>query len=137
MEKKMFDEQLNDINEKMEKIDILYDELREKVIAYVYKHQGAKGYIDTQLDKHNDMIYSFRYDFEQKATIEECVYGVRVSFGELQVALEPIHESYKVHWEEQDFDEAEWYPVCKDDCEVHFRPILDNIAEYIEEYIEG
>lgn len=130
------DEQLNDIKGCKERIDVLYDELKAKVTAYVYKHQGGREYIDTQLDKHNDMIYAIVYDFDLKETVEMYVYGVRVWCGDLQVALEPLHDSYKAHWDEQDFKESQWSSVDKDDCEIYFRVTLDNIADYIEEYVE-
>lgn len=40
------------MKETEEKIDVLYDELKEKVIAFVEDNQLEKGYIDTQLKKH-------------------------------------------------------------------------------------
>lgn len=124
------------MKETEEKIDVLYDELKEKVIAFVEDNQLEKGYIDTQLKKHKDMIYAILYDFDLKETVEEYVYGVRVWCGDLQVALEPCHDSCMVYWEEQDFEESQWYSVDKNDCQIYFRVTLDNIASFIEEYVE-
>lgn len=123
---------MNDIKEK---ISVLYEDLKNEVIAFVYDHQGSKGYIDTQVSKRLDTIYAISYDWDLEETTEQYVYGVRVFYGCLEVALQPITKTYEETWGDEEFASTQWKEVSENSSEVYFRVTLDNIADYINEYV--
>ena len=115
-----------------------FEELYEKTIEYVKEHQGEKGYIDTQINHNNDIIYAISYNYDGLAT-EQYVYGVRVieedGKQDLQVLLEPILPNFKTIYQDSDFtsEDAEWLSVRYSD--VYFVHTLISIAESIREYV--
>ena len=121
-----------------------FDTLFDEVVAFVQKHQGEKGYIDTQ-DDTKDLIYTFNFD-EVGDAYEAKVHGVRVvnydDGYDLEVVTEPIMRSYRVVYDDECFRgvcesepeaNAEWESVRWSDLPyVH---TLLQIAECIEEYV--
>jgi hypothetical protein len=122
-------------NDIREKISALYEDLKNEVIAFVYKHQGSKGYIDTQVSKGLDTIYAILYDWDLDETTEQYVYGVRACYGRLEVALQPITKTYEETWSDDEFASTQWKEVAENSDETYFRVTLDNIAENIKEYV--
>ena len=113
------------------------DELYEATCKYVKKHQGKKGYIDTQ-DEDYDQIYAIVYDGDFGCGVEARVLGVRYSeeYDTLEIAYVPILNSIRLLYQEKDFnDDENWYPVIYSDI-VYYIPTLINIAEVIDEYVE-
>lgn len=121
-----------------------FDTLFEEVVAYVRKHQGEKGYIDTQ-DGTKDTIYTFNFD-ELGDAYEAKVHGVRVvnykDGYDLEVVTEPIMRTYQVVYDEETFQgrcesepeaNAEWESVRW--SEMPYVHTLLQIAENIEEYV--
>ena len=112
-----------------------FSELYKATCEFVKKHQGTKGYIDTQPDLGKDIIYALAYT-EDGTLIEVVVYGIKYDeeYATLAIAWEPIASSYVIEYTEKDYESVDWYRVAPG-CDVHYPATLINIAESIHEYI--
>lgn len=110
-----------------------FDKLYDIVKDFISTHQGKKGYIDTQnTDYKCDDIYSI---ISSDVIEEESICGVRVKDNNIQIASEPITQSYQVVYMEEDFrNDKNWKNIKGTD--VFFIPTLIAIAESIEQYVE-
>lgn len=110
-----------------------FDKLYDIVKEFISTHQGKKGYIDTQnTDCKCDDIYSI---ISNDVIEEESICGVRVKDNNIQIASEPITQSYQVVYMEEDFrNDKNWKNIKGTD--VFFIPTLIAIAESIEQYVE-
>lgn len=110
-----------------------FDKLYDIVKEFISTHQGKKGYIDTQnTDYKCDDIYSI---ISSDVIEEESICGVRVKDNNIQIASEPITQSYQVVYMEEDFrNDKNWKNIKGTD--VFFIPTLIAIAESIEQYVE-
>lgn len=110
-----------------------FDKLYNIVKDFISTHQGKKGYIDTQnADCKCDDIYSI---ISNDVIEEESICGVRVKDNNIQIASEPITQSYQVVYMEEDFrNDKNWKNIKGTD--VFFIPTLIAIAESIEQYVE-
>lgn len=110
-----------------------FDKLYDIVKDFISTHQGKKGYIDTQnTDYKCDDIYSI---ISSDVIEEESICGVRVKDNNIQIASEPITQSYQVVYMEEDFrNDKNWKNIKGTD--VFYIPTLIAIAESIEQYIE-
>lgn len=111
-----------------------FDILYAKTCDFVKKHQGKKGYIDTQ-DKKCDMIWGFIFDDQTDRTEERVVRAVRYNYKirELEVVLDVYTKTYEIVYSDKDFKDAEWKPIVY--CDVLYIQTLCNIAEVIHEYV--
>lgn len=116
----------------------LYQQLKDEVIAFIKDKQGKKGYIDTQSKNGNDTIFAILYDWDLEETTEQYVYGVRVIYDCLEVALQPFEraENEIPEWTDEDFKETQWKSVSENSSDTYFRITLDSIAENIGEYVD-
>lgn len=110
-----------------------FDKLYDIVKEFISTHQDKKGYIDTQnADCKCDDIYSI---ISNDVIEEESICGVRVKDNNIQIASEPITQSYQVVYMEEDFkNDKNWENIKGTD--VYFIPTLIAIAESIEQYVE-
>ena len=110
-----------------------FDKLYDKVKEFISTHQGKKGYIDTQNTEYKcDDIYAI---ISSDYIEEEMICGVRVKDNNIQIASEPITQSYQVVYMEEDFrNDKNWKNIKGTD--VFFIPTLIAIAESIEQYVE-
>lgn len=110
-----------------------FDKLYDIVKEFISTHQDKKGYIDTQnTDCKCDDIYSI---ISNDVIEEESICGVRVKDNNIQIASEPITQSYQVVYMEEDFrNDKNWKNIKGTD--VFFIPTLIAIAESIEQYVE-
>lgn len=110
-----------------------FDKLYDIVKEFISTHQDKKGYIDTQnADCKCDDIYSI---ISNDVIEEESICGVRVKDNNIQIASEPITQSYQVVYMEEDFrNDKNWKNIKGTD--VFFIPTLIAIAESIEQYVE-
>ena len=126
---------MKSIREQIPNLTPLFESVRD----YVKANQGEKGYIDCQPSKKLDTIYGIMYEDFSGVGVEHYVYAVRVVDDDLEVLLEPFMRTYLVTYENEDFtseDNADkWYSVRWSD--VYYVPTLFNIAESIEEYVDG
>lgn len=116
----------------------LYQQLKDEVIAFVKDNQGERGYIDTQSKNGNDTIFAVLYDWDLEETTEQYVYGVRVMYDCLEVALQPFEhaEDEIPEWTDEDFKETQWVSVSENSSDTYFRITLDSIAENIGQYVD-
>lgn len=117
------------------KLDRMYDAVK----AFVRKHQGKKGYIETQ-NADCDTIYTLVYSEDIFDAMEMRVHGVRVNPAndELEIIYDnDTHYPYRIKYGHEDFvsPEAEWESV-KDSDIVYFIPTIFDIAQFIEEYVK-
>lgn len=110
-----------------------FDKLYDIVKEFISTHQGKKGYIDTQnTDYKCDDIYSI---ICSDVIEEESVCGIRVKDNNIQIVSEPITQSYRIIYMEEDFrNDKNWKNIKGTD--VFFVPTLIAIAESIEQYVE-
>lgn len=114
--------------------------LYEAVCEFVSKHQGEKGYIDTQ-DKDCDMILGLTYDEGKHEAQEILIHGIRVNpeNGSLQIVYEYDVSGYHnpIIYDDEAFrsPETEWHDVWDDEY-VYLNPTLVNIAENLEGYVK-
>lgn len=110
--------------------------LRSAVMAYVEKHQGAKGYIDTQ-DLGLNAILSIEYIDSEYGVTEMKVHGVRVRGKRLQIISEcdATGHAAAIQYDIDDFlaADADWRDVDSGSETVYVQTLI-NIAENISEY---
>lgn len=113
----------------------------EAVRDYVKEHQGEKGFILTD-NPENDTIWAICYDEAMNSACEPEVKAVRVNkYGVLQAVIDNSSVLYdedrvaKIPEETQDVC-GFWLDVQYDDY-LYFIPTIFNIAENIEEYVNG
>ena len=112
------------------------DKLYNKVVEFVKRHQGEKGYIDTQDDSF-DTIYTIVYEEEEGKAVEKRVHGVRWNEKalDLEIVYDDIMRTYVITYSEEDFKKEEnWHSVKWSD--VYYIHTIFSIAENIEEYVE-
>jgi len=98
-------------------LDNLYDVTRE----YVKEHQGEKGYIDTNSNLGNDLIFAIIYDYYNTDVHEVSISKVRVNENnDLEIMVD-----YNKDWDCVRYSDT-----------VLFIPTIYSIAESIEEYVE-
>lgn len=113
----------------------------EAVRDYVKEHQGEKGFILTD-NPENDTIWAICYDEAMNSAWEPEVKAVRVNkHGVLQAVIDNSSVCYDeervagIPEETQDVC-GFWLDVQYDDY-LYFIPTIFNIAENIQEYVEG
>jgi len=103
---------------------------------FIKKHQGKKGYIDTQ-DVNKDMIFCLFIAYTNGgATEEDRVHGVRVKDDDIQVLFDTDTSGFEnIQYADDDFrkEDANWYSIRN--SEVLYVHTLFSIAESIEEYV--
>ena len=117
------------------------DNMYHDVVAFVKKHQGEKGYINTDPcpkdNIHLDTIYAFVYDEVSGCGTEEIVFGVRVTANnDLEVITRPWMRTYHNNPTEEEYaDNNNWFDVKWGD-RVYYIHTIFAIAELIKEYTE-
>lgn len=113
----------------------------EAVRDYVKEHQGEKGFILTD-NPENDTIWAICYDEAMNSAWEPEVKAVRVNkYGALQAVIDNSSVCYDEDRVAKIPEETQgvcgfWLDVQYDDY-LYFIPTIFNIAENIEEYVNG